>query len=145
MSKRKKFTFLEHMGDAFIEAYGSNLNEAFENAALAMFEVMTDTSKVASLKKDSVEVQGRDEQELLYNWLETLLVKFEIDGTLFSKFKVHRIEKTDEGYTLSSEIWGEEYDPKKHIPKTSIKAVTYHLMEVKEEKGAVTLRFLLDL
>ena len=42
----KKFEFLEHIADAYIAAYGKDLAEAFENAALAMFETMTDTARV---------------------------------------------------------------------------------------------------
>lgn len=133
------------MGDAFIEAYGLTLEEAFENAALAMFEVMTDTSKVASTMKRSVKIQSTDKQGLLYNWLEALLIKFETEGLLFSKFKIDDIRKTQQGYVLSAEIWGEEYAPQKHISKTAIKAVTYHMMEIKEGKRGATLKFLLDL
>ncbi|MCP8313397.1 MAG: archease, partial [archaeon] len=33
----------------------------------------------------------------------------------------------------------------KHEPKTEVKAVTYHMMEIKQNRKGVTLRFLLDL
>ena len=46
MATKKRFEFLEHTGDAYIAAYGKTLEEAFENAALATFEVMTDVEKV---------------------------------------------------------------------------------------------------
>ena len=36
MADKKSFEFLEHMADAYIAAYGKDLAEAFENAALAM-------------------------------------------------------------------------------------------------------------
>ena len=39
---KKRFRFLEHTADAYVEAYGSSLEEAFENAALASTEVMTE-------------------------------------------------------------------------------------------------------
>ncbi len=48
MAKEKGFEFLEHMADAYVAAYGKNLAEAFENAALAMFNVMTETEKAVS-------------------------------------------------------------------------------------------------
>src|SRR5512137_2949387 len=83
-----KFEFLEHTADILIAAHGQNLEEVFENAALAMFEVMTDTTKIAAVQEDVVEVAAEDEYALLYSWLEALLVKFEINGMLFSKFKI---------------------------------------------------------
>ena len=141
----KKFEFLEHMADAYIAAYGKDLAEAFENAALAMFETMTDTAKVEPKIEDEFEVEGFDEQSLLYNWLEALIVKFEMTGNLYSKFKVTEIEKTRDGFRLKAKAWGEPFDPEKHPQKVGIKAVTYHMMEVKKAPGKVTVKFLLDL
>jgi SHS2 domain-containing protein len=45
-----KYEFLEHVSDAYIATYGRSLEEAFQNAALAMFEVMTDTHKIEAGK-----------------------------------------------------------------------------------------------
>jgi len=141
----KKFEFLEHTADAYIAAYGRSLAEAFENAALAMFETMTDTSKVEPKIEDEIEVEGFDEQSLLYNWLESLIVKFEMTGNLYSKFKITDIEKTEGGFRLKAKVWGEQFNPEKHPQKVGIKAVTYHRMEIKKEPEKVTVKFLLDL
>jgi len=141
----KKFEFLEHTADAYIAAYGRNLAEAFENAALAMFETMTDTSKVEPKIEDEIEVEGFDEHSLLYNWLESLIVKFEMTGNLYSKFKIADIEKTEGGFRLKAKVWGEQFNPEKHPQKVGIKAVTYHRMEIKKEPEKVTVKFLLDL
>jgi len=141
----KRFEFLEHMADAYIAAYGRSLAEAFENAALAMFETMTDTAKVEPKIEDEIEVEGFDEQSLLYNWLESLIVKFEMTGNLYSKFKITDIEKTDGEFRLKAKVWGEQFNPEKHPQKVGIKAVTYHRMEIKKEPEKVTVKFLLDL
>ena len=141
----KKFEFLEHTADAYIAAYGRSLAEAFENAALAMFETMTDTSKVEPKIEDEIEVEGFDEQSLLYNWLESLIVKFEMTGNLYSKFKITDIEKIEGGFRLKAKVWGEQFNPEKHPQKVGIKAVTYHRMEIKKEPEKVTVKFLLDL
>ena len=141
----KKFEFLEHTADAYIAAYGRSLAEAFENAALAMFETMTDTAKVEPKIEDEIEVEGFDEQSLLYNWLESLIVKFEMTGNLYSKFKITDIEKTEGGFRLKAKVWGEQFNPEKHPQKVGIKAVTYHRMEIKKEPEKVTVKFLLDL
>jgi len=141
----KKFEFLEHTADAYIAAYGRSLAEAFENAALAMFETMTDTSKVEPKIEDEIEVEGFDEQSLLYNWLESLIVKFEMTGNLYSRFKITDIKKTEGGFRLKAKVWGEQFNPEKHPQKVGIKAVTYHRMEIKKEPEKVTVKFLLDL
>ena len=145
MNKKKGFEFLEHTADVFIAAHGSTLEQAFENAALAMFEVMTDTSKVAPIIEDSVDVEAEDEYALLYSWLEALLVKFEIKNMFYSKFAVPEISETDEGFRIKAAIWGEAFDPEKHMQKVGVKAVTYHRMEIIKEFDEVTLEFILDI
>ena len=141
----KKFEFLEHTADAYVAAYGKDLIEAFENAALAMFETMTETVKVEPKIEEEVEVEGFDEEALLYNWLEALLVRFEMTGNLYSKFKIIKLEKTEEGFKLVAKVWGEPFNPEKHPQKVGIKAVTYHRMEIIKQDGKVTVKFILDL
>ena len=141
----KKFEFLEHVSDIYVAAYGENLEEAFENVALAMFESMTNLKNVESKVKVDFVVEGEDEGSLLYNWLEELLVKFEVENILFSKFKVHKIKKLNGRWRLEGEALGEPYNPEKHVSKVGIKAVTYHGMEIKREDGKVTVKVLFDI
>ncbi|MGQ9530600.1 MAG: archease [Candidatus Bathycorpusculaceae bacterium] len=145
MTDKKGYKFLEHMADVYIAAYGKNLAEAFENAALAMFDVMTEVEKVNPKIRDEVEVTAEDEQSLLYSWLEALLVKFEIEEMLYSKFKVSSLNHTSDGFKLKAEIWGEKFNPKKHVQKVGVKAVTYHRMEIIKKPRGVTLKFILDI
>jgi SHS2 domain-containing protein len=145
MDKTGKFEFLEHTADVYIAAHGKSLAEGFENAALAMFEVMTDTEKVSADVEDSVEVEAEDEYALLYSWLEALLVKFETQNMLYSKFKISSIDETSEGYRIKATVWGEKFNMEKHTQKVGVKAVTYHRMEIIKEIDKVTLEFILDI
>ena len=145
MPKKRNFEFLEHMADAYIVAYGRDLAEAFENAAAAMFEVMTDIEKVSPEVDDYVEVEAMDEHALLYNWLEELLVKSEINEMLYSKFEIFEVTKTAEGFRLKAKIWGEKFNPEKHPQKVGVKAVTYHKMEIIKEPDKTTVKFILDI
>ena len=145
MDRTGKFDFLEHTADVYIAAYGKTLEEAFENAALAMFEVMTDTGKVSPEVEESVKVEAEDEYALLYSWLEALLVKFETKNMLYSKFKISSIEETAEGFRIKASVWGEKFNAEKHTQKVGVKAVTYHRMEILKELDRVTLEFILDI
>jgi len=141
-----RFEFLEHMADVYIAAYGEDLNEAFENAALAMFETMTNTIDVEPKIEENIEVEGEDEQALLYNWLEELLVRFEVENMLYSKFEVLSIERGPDGrFRLKAKAYGESFNPDKHKQKVGIKAVTYHRMEIKKEQNSVVIKFILDI
>jgi SHS2 domain-containing protein len=143
--KTENFEFLEHTADVYIAAYGKDLAEAFENAALAMFETMTDTRDVKPINEKVVEAKGTDKQALFYDWLEQLLVKFEVEGVLLSRFRIQKIQQAEAGFKLKAKVYGEPYDPKRHKQKVGVKAVTYHRMEVDEAPGKVTLKFILDI
>lgn len=145
MKVKKGFEFLEHTADVYIAAYGKDIAEAFESAALAMFEVMTDTKNVNPTVSDVVEVAAHDEQALLYSWLEALLVKFELNEMLYSKFKIESLTQTSDGFRLKAKIWGEKFNPEKHVQKVGVKAITYHMMEIIKKPGKVVLRFILDI
>ena len=59
------YRFLEHSSDVYVEAWGESLEEAFENAGRAMFDAMTDISKVKPTIAVEVEAEGGDEEEPL--------------------------------------------------------------------------------
>jgi len=144
--RRKRYEYLEHTADAYIAAYGETLEEAFENAALATFNVMTEVERVEPRVEDSVKVEAHDEYALLYNWLEELLIKFETMGKVYSRFKVYGIEKMPLGLRLKAKIWGEPFNLEKHLSKVGVKAVTYHQMEIlRDAEGFVTVKFILDI
>lgn len=145
MSSEKGFKVLEHTADEYIMAYGSDLGEAFESAALALFEVMTDTKTVEPKDEERIEVEAEDEAALLYSWLESLLVRFSVEGKLYSKFNVNKIAQENGVYSLEATIWGEIYNSDKHLSRTDVKAITYHRMEILKEKDRVAVKFVLDI
>jgi SHS2 domain-containing protein len=145
MTISTRFRFLEHTADVYIAAYGKNLKEAFENAAAAMFETMTNLNQITPTKKDTVHTTARDEQALLYNWLEALLIKFDTTGMLCSKFKIHSLAQTRGHLALNATVWGEPFNPQKHLQKVGVKAITYHQMQIAKRPNQVEVRFILDI
>jgi len=141
----KKFEWVEHPSDIGFRAYGKDLSEAFENAALAFFEVMIDTSKVRSRKEVKVELEAEDEKALLYDWLERFLYMRDADELVMSKFKVEELKRSKGGFKIVARAWGEKFDPKKHEPKVAIKAVTYHMMEIKCGKDKCSVQAVVDI
>ena len=140
-----KFEFLEHTAVVYIRATGKTMEEAYENSALAMFEVMTDTDKIAQVREQTLHVEAEDQYGLLYNWLEALLVKFETEGMLYSKFQITDWKETEEIFKFKAKVWGEKFDPQKHPQKVGVKAVTYHRMMIIRERDSVVLEFILDI
>jgi SHS2 domain-containing protein len=142
----EKFEFLEHTADVYVRAYGASMQEAFENAALAMFETITKTAKIVQVKEEIITVEAEDLYALLYNWLEALLVSSETKSMLYSKFQIIDWTETADLFKITAHIWGETFQPKKHLQKVAVKAITYHRMAVMHVKeGNVVLEFILDI
>jgi len=135
------FRQLRHTADIYLEAYGRSLEEAFEQAGLALFRtIIPEADGVERIVE--VEASGADLQELLYDWLEKLLHIFEIEMLVGTEVKVVKITKND-GYRLLGRVGGVTYDREKHKTGTAVKSPTYALMEVDAENKVV--RFVLDI
>jgi SHS2 domain-containing protein len=139
-----KYKFLENVAiaDAAFQAEGDSLEELFQTCAQATFEVMADTRAIAPQYREEVELTGDSLEELLFDWLAELIYLKDVKSMLFARFDID-IEK-DEVYRLSASIWGEPADQKKHRVRVDVKAVTYHLLEVKKADGKWTAKVILD-
>jgi SHS2 domain-containing protein len=138
------YRFLDHMTDAIIEAYGTTLEEAFENAAKALCDTMIELKTVKPKREIKFSIKGNDLYSLLFDWLDKVMLLLVADGIAMSQFFVE-IKQHNNGYLLEGAARGEPLELDRHRYKVEIKAVTYHEMEIKQDKGIITLRFLLDL
>ena len=139
------YRILPHTTDAYIESYGATLEEAFVQAGLALFDTMCNLDSVNCTTTEKIQLKATNELTLLYDWLEKLLLKFELEEKVYAKFDPIKIERCEDGLTLEALLRGESYDRKRHGAKVEVKAVTFHKMEVLYPNDGVVLRFLLDL
>jgi SHS2 domain-containing protein len=138
------YRFLPHTTDAYIESVGPTFEKALENAALALFDTMCDITTISATLDEALTVEGADNLELVYNWLESLLLKFELERKVYNGFDVS-LTTIPQGLGITAKIRGEPFVRAKHGAKVEVKAVTYHKMEVHQEEGKTILRFILDL
>ncbi|MEM4767794.1 MAG: archease [Saccharolobus sp.] len=136
------FEFFDHTADIGIRAYGRSLEEAFANAALAVFEIMTDTSKVEQKEYREIYINGYDLENLLYKWIEELLYYYDSELMLFSKFDI-KIDK--ESAILEGFAWGERFNSLKHERRTLVKAMTYHELSIHKNDHMYVITFVVDI
>jgi len=147
MAKQKfagKFKSLDIVtAEAAFEAYGKNLDEVFANSALAIAETMTDSAKIKPKIKKSIRLVNSDLNTLLVDFLNEIVRMTDTDNLFFSKFKT---KITDAGGTwiLQAVLAGEKINPKKHELRADIKAVTWHMFELKKGRTGWTARVVLD-
>ena len=109
--------------------------------SFGLVNTMFDIQRVLPNKEINIEAKGYDLQSLLYDWLEKVMLTLLIEHILLSDFKVKIYEdniNNDYSYLLSG-IAKESEQPKKHHYKVEIKAVTYHEMEIKQERKIKSL------
>jgi SHS2 domain-containing protein len=139
------FNFHDHTADITLECWAPSLSEAFEQAALATFEVILDTSTVKPQYTTDITVTGTDLEELLVEWIGKLIALIDINHQFYSRFQVDSLEATSEGYVLEARALGEMIDHEKHDTRTEVKAMTYADMRIVQEPNRTTLWFTLDI
>ncbi|MBR5503319.1 MAG: archease [Methanobrevibacter sp.] len=146
--EEKNYEYFDVTADIGFYAYGDSLEEAYENAGLAMFDVVTDIEKVKKEESEEFEIVSEDLVSLLYDYLDELLFLQDTEFLFFSDFKV-KIEKTDnegiESYKLNCTASGEEINWNIHSHRSEVKAVTFHQMDVRKDDGRYKLTAILDL
>lgn len=128
----KDFEYLEHTADAKFRAYGKNLGQAFENAALAMLNVMVETGSVTNSSSVEVELSSPDPDSLLFDWLSEVLFLFEVEEMVFGDVKVNELNIGEDECSLSGTLYGETIDHSIHIFDTEVKAATYNDMKIEK-------------
>ena len=132
------YTFLEHIADVKFRAEGSTIEEMFISAAGALNETIRGDIKILEQKEKIFEVEGKDSENLLYNFLEEFLFLLDAEDFLTTRVKSISIKQNK----LSCVIVG---DSAEHYKFTNdVKAVTYNDMFVREKDGKFKCQVVLD-
>jgi len=128
--------------DLLVEGHGATLNEAFEQVALAMYNAITPLEGISERETFKIEVDGSDMMSLLFNFLDELLFQEDLNGLVTRRLEV----KVDPIRCKACAVcFGEHFSQKTHIAKILIKAVTYHLMEIKQIEDGWRIQLVFDI
>jgi SHS2 domain-containing protein len=124
------FEELEHTADLALKVHGHSLEEIFANAARGMFSLMADLDDLALSVSREVHLEAPDRESLLVDWLNELLYLHEVEEEIYSRFEIETLSTT-----LSATVWG----TKMEASKLTVKAATFHDLEIREtEDGYLT-------
>jgi len=137
----KRFEIFDHTADIGVIVYGENLIALFENAGEAFFRLITDLRKVRPRLERRIVVRGESLDRLMVDWLSELLYLHDVENLLFKEFKVE--SAGEDG--LRAVAKGEPFQEGVHVIKTEVKAVTYHQIEVRQEKSRWRAQVIFDL
>lgn len=125
----RRYKFLQHTADAKFQAFGTTIEEAFANAALATASLMWDWGKVSKRRQYPVKIEARDLKQLLVNFLEEIIYLLDSKMFLLASAEKIRIEKKENRFFLKALFRGDKYSDKYKIYR-DVKAVTYNEMEI---------------
>ncbi|MCU0859614.1 MAG: archease [Thermoplasmata archaeon] len=131
-----RYRLLEHTADAMVEVHGKTIGERFANAAYALFDQITDVTKVEPKGEVKIVLSAETREQLLVDFLQELLFIHDTEGLVFGRFSVET-----NGRTLEAHASGEEFDEARHTKRSVVKGVTYHRLEFDDAKGTLTVLF----
>jgi SHS2 domain-containing protein len=123
------YELLDHTGDLGIRVWADDVKGLFQQAALALFDIITDLETIEVHLSREVSVQGAGQEELLVAWLNELLYLHEVEELLFCAFDLFDLGAE----SVHGVAKGERFRQGRHRIKTAVKAVTYHQLEIKEQ------------
>jgi SHS2 domain-containing protein len=121
------FQEIEHTADRAFRVRGVDLKELFVNAARAMFAMQGGRGRGRATVMREVSVEGVDRETLLVNWLNELLYLQEVHKESYGRFEILEISDT----RLGARVHGRPGSNREKL----IKAVTFHGLEVKKDRG----------
>jgi SHS2 domain-containing protein len=137
----KPYEQIDISGDAGIRAFGETLEKLFENAAAGMYSLMTDPESVLDERKLSVSIGSHSRESLLVAWLNELIFLFDTQAFVGKRAHVKLFEEN----RLEGEVWGEEFDSKRHGSGLLVKAATYHRLGIEKKNDLWEAEVIFDI
>lgn len=132
------FGYFEHGADIGVIGGGGTLEEAFENAARAVFAVMTPLQAVRERETLEIDFEETDPELALVTWLNLLLARSHERGLVFSRFALKRAGSNWHGHA-SGESWRPDLER-----GTGVKGATLTMLSVAERGGRWEARCVVD-
>ncbi len=134
-----RYEVLSHTADTGVIVLAATMRELFEHTAFAMFDLMFGIGDLLGVDRVEVEVAATTVEELLVDWLSTLLFEAETRDLALCSFGIVTLS---EG-RLSGWAVGVPVAPVELIGPP-VKAVTYHDLSVVQLARGWSARVLFD-
>jgi SHS2 domain-containing protein len=138
---KRAFEIMDHTADVGIIAYGTDIEELFCNAALALFSLITELESIQEKVHLSLKVSSDERDSLLIEWLNELIYFFDAKHILFNRFDIESLTQNE----LKATCHGEAFDPAKHKIKRGVKAATYHMLRLDKNNDGYKAQIILDI
>lgn len=129
-----KFKQIDHTADIAFEVIGESIEELFSASASAWRKTVSDEKDLKQKEIKEIKLNSSSLEILLVDFLSELNYKLFTKNWLFNSIKKIDITYLRDSYMLISEIEGSPLTQGIKI-KQEIKAITFHQMNIRYEKG----------
>ena len=123
------FAYFEHGADMGIVGRGAQIEQAFEQAAMAVFALMTRLDDVQPQQSVAIEFEEADAELALVTWLNRLLGEARSRALVFGRFQLRRKGTRWTG-TAAGEPWREGLER-----GVEVKGATLTALSVTQQDG----------
>jgi SHS2 domain-containing protein len=123
-----------HGADVGVRGIGATKEEAFEQAALAMTEIVTPAAGIHPREMVEVACAAPDDALLLADWLNRLIYEMAVRHLIFGRFAV-----AIAAGRLHGQAWGEPVDRQRHAPAVEPKGATFTALKVEQRADGTWL------
>jgi SHS2 domain-containing protein len=117
-----------HGSDIGVRGFGRTVEEAFEQAALALTAVVADVHRVSGNTNVEVRCDAPDLELLFVSWLNAVIYEMAVRKMLFNEFHA-----SITGCSLRGTLVGEKVDPERHLLAVEPKGATVTALEVAQD------------
>ena len=136
------------MTDGYIRCKGKTLTDAFQFAAKGLVNMMYDINYVEKKLMIPMSAEGFDLENLLYDWLEKVLLTILINKILLTEFYISMSFNNElNKYYIEGFGKGDLINDKLHELKVEVKGITYHEMKIIKDhiNGMFIIEYIIDL
>jgi SHS2 domain-containing protein len=136
-----KYEVIDIFGDAGIKAFGADCAEAWGNAGIGMYSLITELEQVGERKTLEIEVTSTSPESLLVKYLNELIFHFDTYNFIGKRIEVTEFSES----FIRAKVHGEEFDPRRHEQRLLLKAATYHNIKVDKSEGRCEVEVIFDI
>ncbi len=166
----KSFESFDHTADVGLRVRGKDLKELFVHAAEGLFDLIAEPRVRPPVGRHrglplQIKMSASSQEDLLIAWLRELIYLSSARRMVFWDFEIKQLDVGADPRVrppagrpsalprgrhrglplrIHAEIFGEKMDPKKHILKKEVKAVTYHGLSLKKTHTGWVAEVILD-
>jgi len=125
-----RYEHFPHAADAGVRGRGPTLVAAFEQAALAVTDLVTDPTHVEPRETRTLECEAPSRKLLLADFLNAVIFEISAHHLVFCRFEV-----TFFGNRLRACAFGERFDAERHASGVEVKGATFTALDVRQDDG----------